>query len=304
MTNDRETRYRLGMNHDYLVYALCEPDAPTNVRYIGKATKGVADRLKGHRRSMKSKAHYHIYRWWAKLLREGKEPVVRILESGFTSEAELFLMEKGLIAQYKMLGYDLANMTDGGEGMSNPSPEIRAKISEAQKGNTTWRGRTHTEETKKLMAEKQTGRVHSPEHREKNRVARLGKPAVLTPEGRESKRRKMIGNKNCPVGFKHSKEEREAKSLRQKGKKRSESGRAGLRAGWVKRRERMGLPPKKVRVRRVFRILDSDGIEYKNMKEACETLGISQKFVRRSIKDGRVHPRLGKSFSKLPNQQS
>ena len=41
----------------------------------------------------------------------------------------------------------LHNMTDGGEGISNPSEETRKKISDAQKG------KTHTEESRKKMSE-------------------------------------------------------------------------------------------------------------------------------------------------------
>jgi len=45
-----------------------------------------------------------------------------------------------------------------------------------QKGNTIWKGRKHTEETKKKMSLAQTGRVVSKETREKMRQAKLKNP--------------------------------------------------------------------------------------------------------------------------------
>jgi len=46
------------------------------------------------------------------------------------TEQEAFDHEKFLIQCFKDLGYKLTNMTDGGEGLSNPSIEVRQKLSE------------------------------------------------------------------------------------------------------------------------------------------------------------------------------
>ena len=63
------------------------------------------------------------------------------------------------------------------------SAETRAKLSQAKQGNLNMLGKTHSAATKELMSAKAKGRVFTPEHREKLRQAKLGKPGVeRTPE--------------------------------------------------------------------------------------------------------------------------
>ena len=61
--------------------------------------------------------------------------VIEVVAYWFSEEAA-FDHEKGLIAEYRKLGFPLCNQTDGGEGVSGVvhSAESRAKMSAAQKG--------------------------------------------------------------------------------------------------------------------------------------------------------------------------
>jgi hypothetical protein len=66
-------------------------------------------------------------------------------------------MEMRLISQYKKLGSDLVNGTDGGDGLHNPSQETRNKLRIANLGNKNCLGHRHTEESKKKMSEASMG---------------------------------------------------------------------------------------------------------------------------------------------------
>jgi hypothetical protein len=74
------------------------------------------------------------------------------------------------------------NMTPGGDGVVNPSPEVRRKNAEKRRGKK-WGH--HTPETRALMSLKAKGRPKSPEARENMRKAHLGKK--LKPRSEETK---------------------------------------------------------------------------------------------------------------------
>ena len=78
----------------------------------------------------------------------------------------------------------LVNLTDGGGGTKGLkcSPETRAKLSAAQKGNTKHAGHIHSPEARTKMSEAAKGKPKSLEHRAKMSAARKGK--TLSPEHR------------------------------------------------------------------------------------------------------------------------
>ncbi len=246
-----ETCYSLGMNHDYLVYALCEPDAPTNVRYVGLTIRGIESRYKEHIDFKEENSHFWVNRWIAKLRRDGKVPVFRILESGFSSYYDLKEAEKGYIAQYRRLGYRLTNATDGGEGSwgFKHTPETRKILSEKAKLRPKRPYIPHSAETRKKISEKNKGKKQSPESRAKMCISRVGK----TPS----------------LGMRHTDEWKD-------------EARNSKRAYWP--------------------IVDSDGVVYKNAKDAARTLGLTSREIRRAIKDGRTIRRVNKKFQRLPRQ--
>jgi group I intron endonuclease len=101
-------------------------------------------------------------------------------------EREIFYIKK-----LKDMGFKLTNLTGGGEGLSNISPETRAKLSAASTGHThtdatkaklsaIGKGRTPSEEHRKNLSKALRGRVYSPETILKMSIAKKGKH--LSPE--------------------------------------------------------------------------------------------------------------------------
>lgn len=111
------------------------------------------------------------------------------------------------------------NLTDGGDGVSNPSQETRQKMSESQTGKTqseetklkrsqSLRGQKRSEETKRRMSEAQMGnknclgRVESEETRQKKSKAHLGNKyalgAVRSPEYLKALSERFKGRKFTP----------------------------------------------------------------------------------------------------------
>jgi len=120
----------------------------------------------------------------------GKSNVV-VCKMDCASEAFAFELEKTMIAVCKSRGLKLANMTDGGEGISNPAEEVRNKISAAlsnpseetrRKIGAAHKGKFVSEETRKKIAEANKrrtppmlGRKHSEESKEKMSSSSIGR---------------------------------------------------------------------------------------------------------------------------------
>jgi len=167
---------------------------------------------KGHDRraftfARRNTRHRHIVGY---LRKNGLEPEVRIIFEGMT-EAEALALEIAWIALWRSQGQAVANITDGGEGVSGLvhseetralikakrakqpgrpcSPETREKIAAAQRGVkrgpnpniSAWmKGRTLSEEHKRQIGEGGRGRIDSPEVREKRAASLRGKKASET----------------------------------------------------------------------------------------------------------------------------
>jgi hypothetical protein len=145
--------------------------------------------------------------------------VYKDIEHKEAKKIEILLIEK---YGRKNLGLgNLVNMTDGGDGLLNPSIETRKKIgegnkgktnsyetrqklSEVNKGNTNMLGKTHTEESKKKMSEALKGKTNSYETRQKMSEAHKGK--ILSEETRQKMSESKKGNKNINFGKKLSDE--------------------------------------------------------------------------------------------------
>ena len=130
------------------------------------------------------------------------------------------------------------NLTDGGEGLRNPSLETRQKISVANKGKPSWqkgkpspmKGIPRSEETRQKISIANKGRVFSEEHRQKLSASNKGrsswnkgKPSPMKgiPRSEETRQKISIAKK----GRTFSEEHRQKLSVANKGKTLSEDTR-------------------------------------------------------------------------------
>jgi len=163
--------------------------------YIGKG--------KGCRSTMTTRRNGIFDRIVAKIERSGLEPNV-VITHPFLTEAEAFDVERAEIAKHGRIDLrtgPLANLTDGGEGLSGAvfSQEHRDRIGAAHKGMI------RTKETRDKISEAAKRRVVSDKEREHRRAV------MLRPEIRE----KLI---LINTGKSHSKEARAKMSASQSGR--------------------------------------------------------------------------------------
>lgn len=115
------------------IYALCDPvtNAP---RYVGKTSKPLLQRLKEHKQLARRKRRLPVQRWMNAV--DGVNlcgAYMRVLEAANVSNwAE---RERHWIAHGRSNGWDLFNLTEGGDGLHGlvKSPEHQAKICESLK---------------------------------------------------------------------------------------------------------------------------------------------------------------------------
>ncbi len=188
----------------FYVYEHWRPDRDIPF-YVGKGKDN---------RAYNFKRNFHYNNIVKKLSDLGMCVEVRLVASGL-EESIAFDIEEQRIAFWRASGVILANYTDGGEGVSNPSPEVRFKIGS---GN---RGKTHSEKTREKMRDSANKRFSDPAERAK----------CINPV--EVRRNNPILQKGRFV----SDETRVAQSIARTGKKDSEKIRANKRAAGKKRHE-------------------------------------------------------------------
>lgn len=140
------------------IYALCEPNRPDAVRYIGQTRTPPRTRLWAHINAA-HKGRSHSAAWIRSLLTRGEEPLMRVLET--VPVDALTRREMALIAEYRAAGVRLTNITDG-------PANVVAKIA-------AWhRGRKRTAETCHRISVAMSGRkrgARSESHRQSLRAA-------------------------------------------------------------------------------------------------------------------------------------
>lgn len=113
----------------YYIYTL-ECPVTAQVRYIGK-TNNLSKRLSAH---CKDKVKSHKSSWIKSLNNKGLKPVVTVLDQT-EDEQECYKLEQYWIAQFRAWGFDLTNLTNGGEGFSGKDvsgeKNFNSKISES-----------------------------------------------------------------------------------------------------------------------------------------------------------------------------
>lgn len=157
------------------IYGLVDPRTG-KVRYVGYTSKSLKKRLEQH---IGDKSRTHKVNWIESLQKVGLVPRIVILEKAEGKE-----WQEAERKWVKHFGREnLVNGTDGGDGIVNPSKELRQKRSEAKRGKKHHMfGKHHSEESRKKMSKKRSryfskvrrGKRHSEESRKKMSEAKRG----------------------------------------------------------------------------------------------------------------------------------
>lgn len=124
------------------IYILIDPR--TNmVRYVGKANN-VSQRYKAHLNRAR-KHQIHKANWINQLKLDGLKPILEVIDEVPINNWQYW--ETYWISQFRTWGFDLINYTNGGDGCTF------ANQTSFKKGHTSWLGKSHSEETKKLIGE-------------------------------------------------------------------------------------------------------------------------------------------------------
>mgnify|MGYP003386400143 CR=1 FL=1 len=180
----------------FYVYEHWRPDTGVCF-YVGKGKKRRAWDMK----HMRNRHHMAIT---SKLTSLGLCVDVRIIASNLSCGTAIS-MEIDRIAMYGM--ENLSNMTAGGEGLRDPSPEVRAKMSAFQKKNwsdperlrrasESHKGRITSEETKVKLSLAHKGRKHTPEAIEG--FKRGAKKRTIPQSTRDAQKAAITGRKRAP----------------------------------------------------------------------------------------------------------
>lgn len=176
----------------------------SGLSYIGK-TVNPESRIRDHLNG-KGKSPRLTYA----INKHGKDAFgFEILESEIPQE-HLTEMEMLYIYFYNSKSPNGYNLTDGGDGVVNPSDEVRKHISERQIGRVPWnKGKTgiYSDETLKKMSKASKGRTYK-------------KRRTFSPEARQNISKSKQGQNHPNYGKHLSPETRQKISEAQKGKKR------------------------------------------------------------------------------------
>ncbi len=130
------------------IYSINDPDT-LEVKYIGKTIRPLRERLWSHRSYIKKNPNRtHFTRWFSKLTNSSKSPIITLIEECNINNWEE--RERYWIKYYREFG-SLTNTSPGGINSAY-----------GQKC-ATFKGKRHSEETKKIISEKHKKIVKSPE---------------------------------------------------------------------------------------------------------------------------------------------
>ena len=232
------------------IYTLVDP-RNGQVRYVGK-TVDPKNRLSVH---LKDGDRTYRGNWIKSLKREGYTPEMRTLEIVSSAGTEWQEREKFWIQFYRQQGFQLTNLTDGGEGClgREVSSETRRKISTALKGNpkiiAALTGRKASEKTRQKMSESlkkseamqaHVAKLHAanvgvprPEEvRQKLRMANIGKTHSM-----ETRLKMSMSHRNSPIEKERLRRQRISHA--QTGRVLSDEWKNAMKEGW---RRRCGKP--------------------------------------------------------------
>lgn len=218
-----------------------------------------------------------------KLLKLGytKEDMILVFKYNL-SEKAAFDLEKELIFTIGRSGLKngpLTNLTDGGEGLHNPSPETRSKIGNSHKGKFV------SEETKKKLSESHLGKIRGPislEHKRQISISNTGR--IPSQEEIRKRREKVFGNKYGP----RSEQVKKAISQKNLGSKRNEEQIEKIRKSHQGEEYLKKFRSSRKRKNPLL-ICSPDGIFYEvfNLAEFCEIYNLQKHNFVNTLRKGR-----------------
>ena len=169
-------------NRKVKIYVLKHPDT-NEIRYVGKTTRMLCQRLGNHiYNAKKTKHNRHLSNWILSILKEGKRPIIELIEECDHSVWQE--REKYWISYYP----NLINATEGGDG----SEGFRHSEETIKKLRAVNKGRKHTKEFKEAMSKRLKGKPLSPEHVAKIAASNRGRKASDETRKRLSESHKGI----------------------------------------------------------------------------------------------------------------
>lgn len=122
------------------IYVLIDP-RNNQIKYLGKTNRELKVRFSAH---LSDKSNTKKTSWIKSLKSHNLKPIIKLID---VVEDDWAFWEEYWIINLKILGFDLLNHTNGGEGMYGfkMSDETRAKLSKA------FKGKRHSEEWKKRI---------------------------------------------------------------------------------------------------------------------------------------------------------
>jgi hypothetical protein len=157
----------------FYTYLHCKPDGTPF--YVGKGCGDRAFSMRGRNR------------WHRRILAKYGKAAIQVWVFYCSNEDEAFADERLQIASLRAQGYELCNISDGGEGTSGykHTEEAKKRIGDAAKGNQNMLGKKASPETKAKLSAIRAGRKlhpHSDETKAKISEAKKGiaqKPEVI-----------------------------------------------------------------------------------------------------------------------------
>ena len=157
------------MTSKFLIYALSDPRTG-EIRYVGKSSNGLKRARTHEYPSCLGRERTKCRNWIVSLHALDLKPLIEVVEE-HVDHNRLIEAECFWISQFKALGFNLTNHTDGGEGClgRKMSSEVKEKLRSINLGST------RTESARLKISDAQRGRKQSPVTVAKRSAAMIGK---------------------------------------------------------------------------------------------------------------------------------
>jgi group I intron endonuclease len=152
------------------IYTLSDP-ITNEIRYVGKTKNSLTTRMYQHiRDSLYNGTNSYKKAWIKGLILKGMLPIIEELEIVLNHNCWK-QSEQYWIAQLKSWGFNLTNMTDGGDGNQNQIMSLESRI----KTSDSLKGRLVSKETRNKISKAHLGKKLSEKTKEKIKLCNLGK---------------------------------------------------------------------------------------------------------------------------------